>query len=110
VLARPPRHGHLEDAHGVAALGDRHDQLVAIVTLGLQVGLLAAEHLLVDRARQRDHRRVSAPSWSLRAALLPRPPKRVDGPPAEVHDQEAELVGVEHDGQLVGHHVDRLDG
>jgi hypothetical protein len=83
---------------------------VAIIAIGAEVGPLGAQHLLVDGARQRHDLRVLGPVLELPGGVGAEAAEAGDGPSAEVHDEEAELIGLEHHGQLVGHHVDRLDG
>ncbi len=101
------RQVQVDHAEGVAALGDRHEDALAAALVDPH-DLLAAQHLLVDRAAQGDDRDL---------AVLLLHPGRVrtgageahDGPVRDVGDEELDVRGSGEGGQAVGHHVDGLD-
>ena len=98
----------VDHAEGVAALRDRHEDALA-APLVEPHDPLAAQHLLVDRAAQREDRDV--------AVLLLHPGRvRVGsgeahhGPVRDVRDQELDVRRPGQGGEAVGHHVDGLHG
>jgi len=107
VVVGVPGEGHLEQADGIAAVGDGNDQPGAVRLL-LDVHLLRPEDTLVGGARQRDRLRLLHPVTA--GSSDPTGRRQPDhGPPAEVGDQEGHRVGVDHLAQRGRHRLHGVD-
>jgi hypothetical protein len=98
----------LNQSDRVPAVRHRHDHPRTLADPA-HVRVLGPQHPLVHRTLQLHHLRVPGTPLLLPCRVGPGPPEPSNRPPGQVSGQKADVVGVQHRGELIRQYIDRLD-